>query len=80
MTLGAKFGDCLEEVTQALHRDVGTGSSDESARNALNVGDGLEQFLINANRDNVESIEWDILIGMNVGKRVLRHRDDPGHT
>ena len=80
MTFGAKFGDCLKEVTQSLHRDVGTRSSDESARNALNAGDGLEQFLINTNRHNVKSVERNVLISMNVCKRVLRHRDDAGHT
>ena len=68
MAFSSELGDGLEEITKALHGYVGACGRDEAPRDARNAGNGLEQFLIDADGYDVQAIKRHFLVGMNVSE------------
>jgi len=64
----SEFGDGLEKIAKTLHRYVSASSGDEAPRDARNAGNGLEQFLINADGYDVQAIKRHFLVGMNISE------------
>ncbi|CAB4605385.1 unannotated protein [freshwater metagenome] len=80
MTLGAEFGDRFEKVAKPLHRHVGTGRRDEPTRYALHAWLRFEEFLIDAHGHDMQTVEGDLLVGVDVLERVLGNGDHAGHA
>ncbi len=77
VALGAQLGDRLEQVAEALQRDVGAGGGDEPAGHPLDVGQRLEQLGVDADRDEAHVLARHPEVGVDVVDRVLGDDDDP---
>ena len=81
--LGAQLGHRLEQVREALHRDVARCRAQDAAGHALHVGHRLEHVGVDADRHHVHAIERHTEVVMDVDLRRLAHRHHvihlPGH-
>ena len=80
VALGAQLGHRLEQVRQALERNVGRRCGDESARDAGNVWQWLEQVGVYAHRHETHAIEADAHVGVDVFDAVLADDHNARHA
>ena len=75
VAVGPQLGDRLDQVGEALERDVGRGGRDQPARHARDAWHRLEQVGVDTDRHEPHALERDAHVGVDVLDRVLADDD-----